>query len=236
MESGLIHYRKSGSKVIPGILCGLLVLLPAGPGQASPRTRLVDDFSSSSSKEVLPHGWDLKENKGKAWVRVESENGNKVLHLIARKSSFRLNKRLAIDIKKYPILTWRWKVMTLPAGGDVRNKSKDDQAAQIYLHFARFPKMINFWDIGYIWDSVTPKGSILPSRQPIGSRVQYIVLQSGSRKLGQWVSERRNVYKDHKRLFGKNPPELMGIALMIDSDNTNSSAECYFDDLAFHQY
>ncbi len=163
------------------------------------------------------------------------ENGNKVLRLLSRQSSFALKKELEIDLKKYPVITWRWKVTRLPKGGDVRRKDKDDQAAQLYLHFAKFPKTVNFWEIGYIWDSLAPKGSMLPSQNIYGSRVQYIVLQSGPQKLGQWVSERRNVYQDHKRLFGKEPPELQGIILMIDSDNTNSSAECYFDDLVFQE-
>ncbi len=222
-------------KLTLGLLsCLLFVLLPS-QARAGGRTILIDNFSAAALGAGQPRGWELKENKGKASIKIESENGNKVLHLVSRQSSFALKKELEIDLKKYPIITWRWKVTRLPKGGDVRRKDKDDQAAQLYLHFAKFPRKINFWEIGYIWDSLTPKGSILPSQNIYGSRVQYIVLQSGPQKLGQWVSERRNVYQDHKKLFGKEPPELQGIILMVDADNTNSSAECYFDDLVFQE-
>lgn len=223
-------------KLAPIILSGLLIMASTAQARSSNILK-IDDFSGTPTGDGVPRGWDLKENEGSAWIRVVSENGNNALHLISNKSSFTLKKELEIDLKKYPIFSWRWKVVTLPRGGDVRNKEKDDQAAQIYLHFAKFPQKLNFWEIGYIWDTLTPQGNMLPSQQPVGSKVQYVVIQSGPQKLGQWITEQRNVYQDHKMLFGEDPTtKLLGIGLMIDSDNTNSSAECYIDDLVFKKY
>ena len=216
---------------VASLLISLSLLFPPAAPARPKKIIVIDDFSSSRPGPGLPKGWDIKENKGKAIVRIERQNGNNFLHLISKRSSFTLNKELDIDLRKYPILSWRWKVLKLPREADVRRKEKDDQAAQIYMHFAKFPRRINFWEIGYIWDTSAPRGSILPSQQLIGDRVQYIVIQSGPAKLGEWISERRNVYQDHKKLFGKEPPALSGIGLMIDSDNTGSSAECYLDDL-----
>jgi MFS superfamily sulfate permease-like transporter len=66
--------------------------------------------------------------------------------------------------------------------------------------FPRFPTLMNSRSMGYIWDSKAPVGSLGTSTAY--SKMKYIVLQSGASKLGQWVSETRNVYEDYKKAFG----------------------------------
>jgi len=117
----------------------------------------------------------------------------------------------------------------LPKDGDVRKKETDDQAAQIYVAFPRFPAKINTRLVGYIWENKTPKDLKVTSQK--SSNTRYIVLQSGAEKLGQWVEEERNVYEDYKALFKDEPPEAGGVTLMIDSDDTHSRAESFFDDI-----
>ncbi|MBI5789825.1 MAG: DUF3047 domain-containing protein [Candidatus Schekmanbacteria bacterium] len=220
------------AKIFRKICLTIFLLNLFNPNHAVAKERiLIDDFSSAAAGTAVPKGWELKENKGKATLRIEEENGNKVLHLLSNKTSFALKKETEYNLEEYPILTWRWRAVTLPKGGDVRKKETDDQAGQIYLYFAGFPKALNFWIIGYIWDSLAPVGGTFPSPQVIGSRTQYQVLQSGTGKLNQWVTERRNLYEDHKKLFGKKPPSLSGIGILIDSNDTNTSAECYIDDI-----
>ena len=47
------------------------------------------------------------------------------------------------------------------------------------------------------------------------------------------MSEKRNVLQDYRDLFGEEPPKVGGVTLMIDSDDTKSTAESYFDVLRF---
>jgi hypothetical protein len=55
-----------------------------------------------------------------------------------------------------------------------------------------------------------------------------IAIGSGRGRAGQWVHERRNIYEDYKRLFGRAPPRAGAIAIMTDSDNTGeNAAACY---------
>ncbi len=214
--------------------CLLLMTLPTQAYAKQPDSVLVDDFSSAKLGAGVPRGWEAKHNTGKTIIKIESENGNKVMRLISDKSSVTVTIPVPISLKEYPILTWRWKVTKLPKGGDLRDKNKDDQAAQLYLHFAKFPEAVNIWELGYLWDGLTPEGSMLCSPQLIGCRVKSIVLRTGPLKLGQWVTERRNVYEDYKKLFkDRDIKAFKGIGLMIDSNDTNSNAECYFDDLVF---
>jgi hypothetical protein len=122
-------------------------------------------------------------------------------------------------------------VAKIPAGGDVRKKNTDDQAAQIYVVFPKFPSQINSRMLGYIWDTGAPAGSEVISAKL--STTRYIVLKSGAGELGKWFSEKRNVYEDYKRLFNEEPPKVGSVALMIDSDDTKTSAESFFGDIYF---
>lgn len=44
--------------------------------------------------------------------------------------------------------------------------------------------------------------------------------------MGRWVKEKRDVFYDYHQLFGEEEknPIATGIAILTDSDNTNSSA------------
>ncbi|MFQ5780105.1 MAG: DUF3047 domain-containing protein, partial [Nitrospiria bacterium] len=163
-----------------------------------------EDFSKGVDEKGLPMGWKLKQWFGKTrTIEIITEKDNHVLHLNSKKESFGVYKEFDFDSKRTPILNWRWKVTRLPHGGDVRIKKKDDQAAQLYVMFPRFPKMINTRMVGYIWETGTPKGERVTSRK--SSKTRYIVLQSGKEHLGKWMTERRNIYEDYKTLFGEEP-------------------------------
>lgn len=203
-----------------------LIIPPAAT--ASPSILFEEHFSEKQNPDGTPSGWDLKQWKGsKPDIHLESENGLTVLHLISVNNSFGVYKEFKFDIREFPILHWRWKVTMLPKDGDVRRKETDDQAAQIYVPFPRFPAWINTRLVGYIWENKTPKGLKVTSQK--SSNTRYIVLESGPEKLGQWVEEERNVYEDYISLFGDEPPRAGGITLMIDSDDTHSRSESFFD-------
>jgi len=59
------------------------------------------------------------------------------------------------------------------------------------------------------------------------------VVESGSAKLNQWVSEERNVYEDYKKAFKEEPPMISGVAIMTDTDNTAESAIAFYGDIIF---
>lgn len=176
-------------------------------------------------------GWQLKEWSGKAKYEVIDTEAGGALHLSSNATSTALYKDARFNIKDLPILHWKWKAAKLPAGADVRKKNADDQAAQVYVVFPRWPEAVNSRLVGYIWDTSAPAGSIVTSTKT--SNVRYIVLRSGEADLGRWLSEQRNVYADYKKLFNEEPPEAGRVSVMIDSDNTKSSAESFVADIYF---
>jgi Protein of unknown function (DUF3047) len=139
-----------------------------------------------------------------------------------------------VDVRQHPILQWRWKVVTLPKGGDARRKQTDDEAAQIYVAFPRFPSAVRSRLIGYIWDTTAPVGAIFPS-QKVGT-VTFVVVRSGEADLGKWLTETRNVFDDYKRIYGEAPKEDAGaVSISINSQNTGSRAESYFGEILFRK-
>lgn len=183
-------------------------------------------------KDLAAAGWQVKEWKGKAdYGLVNTPDAGQVLNLKSKGTSAGLYKEMEMDIKKAPYLNWQWKVTKLPEGGDVRSSSKDDQAAQIYVIFPKFPAMTNSRVLGYIWDSSAPKDSMLTSTK--FSKSKYVVIRSGKDGLGNWFSEKRNVYEDYKALYNEEPPKVGRVSVMIDSDDTKSSAESFFGDIFF---
>ena len=134
--------------------------------------------------------------------------------------------------------------------GDAFEKSGDDFPARLYVTFEYDPAKLSGWEklkyraarllygespplhaLTYVWANSAKPESIIPNAH--SARAVMIVVQSGEARLGQWVDETRDVYKDYKEVFGENPPMLSGVAMMTDSDNTGESAVAYYGDIVF---
>ena len=139
-----------------------------------------------------------------------------------------ISKEIKVDVKQYPILEWKWKVVALPPRGDARKADTDDEAAQIYVTFPASPPTLRSRIIGYIWDSTAAGRGLVPERRR-SARCTSSWSGSGSADLGKWITERRNVLEDFKKIYGEEPDEPAGvITLSINSQNTGSRAESFF--------
>lgn len=218
-------------------LAGLLAALPAALGGialAQPSSVVVENWEKVPvGTKGIPPGW-----QGQKWgdprydFTVVEDGEGKALHLKSADDSSTISKEIKVDVKQYPILEWTWKVVTLPPHGHARKAEADDEAAQLYVTFPRFPSTVRSRIIGYIWDSTEPAGASFQSAKV--SSVHYIVVRSGSADLGRWITERRNVLEDYKKIYGESPSESAGaIALSINSQNTGSRAESFFGKILF---
>jgi hypothetical protein len=181
----------------------------------------------------VPVGWEVTEFAGSdASVELVRSDGHLALRLRSRQSSFAVHRDVVLDLQQYPILSWSWKVVQLPAGGDVREPASNDQAAQVYVVFPRWPSPRTTSDvIGYVWDARAPAGTTLV--YPEAPNVRVVVVESGPERLEQWLQQRRNVAEDYRALFGREPPRAGKVALMIDTNDTRSEAEAMFGELTF---
>src|ERR1700752_751971 len=217
-----------------GLATGLtllaLTLLTSGPlSAADPPTVVVEAWSGQpEGKTGIPDGW-----KGQSWgspkfeFRIVTQAGRKVLQIKSNNDSSTISKEIKVDVKSLPILTWSWQAVTLPKGGDARKLATDDQAAQLYVTFPRFPSQVRSRIISYIWDTTAPEGAVSKSEKT--GLVTYVVVRSGPAELGKWLTETRNVLEDYQKIYGEPPGEEVGaISISIDSNDTRSSAEAYF--------
>ena len=166
-------------------------------------------------------------------LEIVSDNGQPVLHLRSKGDNSTISRDLtgSVDLNETPILEWRWKVITLPTGGNACQKPTDDEAAQVYVAWVRSPEAVRSRIIGYVWDSTAPAGTICKSQKT--ATVTYVVLRSGSDELGKWITERRNVVEDFRRIYGEAPDNPSALSLAIDSDDTRSSAESFIGATVF---
>ena len=224
----------------------------------------ITTFSSSALENGVPPGWNLELRHGKPDIRIERpdlagtsspktrrsfrwgeaqasvQQGNYCLHMASDgESSFGISRNMTVNPKEYPYLNWKWAASRLPDGADVRRRATDDQAAQVYVIFTPtgIPHALTAPLLGYIWDTECPKGTMGRNAHPLAGRVRYIVLRNKSDKLGQWITEKRNIYEDYRRLFkdinGGEPPEVVGVTFFINAHNTKSQAESMICDAYF---
>jgi hypothetical protein len=199
----------------------LAILFLAVPVWAEDRV-VIADFSSGTTA-----GWQLKEKSGKADLAVVKDADVSAVKFHSANTSFSLQKEVHVDLKQFPILTWKWKVTKLPVGGDFRKSTTDDQAAQVFVAFTKFKSIV------YIWDTSAPQGLMEDTTPVPFMHVKVVVVRSGADGTGKWLTETRNVYEDYKKLFGEEPQPVSGMRLQINSQHTGTSAESYFADVVF---
>lgn len=219
------------------LLAVALLTMVVGPLPAadSPTVPVEDWAKQPDGKTGIPDGW-----KGQNWgspkydFRIATQGGRKTIQLKSANDSSTISKEVKVDVKTWPIVQWSWQVVTLPKGGDARKSATDDEAAQIYVTFPRFPSAVRSRIISYIWDTTAPVGSIFKSEKT--GLVTYVVVRSGPADLGKWLTESRNVLEDYKKIYGEAPAEDVGaISIAIDSNDTNSTAESYFGEIFFRK-
>lgn len=176
-------------------------------------------------------GWSVQNWKGISEINIVDTDVGKALHLKSKASSTAIYRDMEFDVSEYRYINWKWKVVSLPKGGDVRKKNADDQAGQLYVIFPKWPTSINSRLLGYIWDTTAPAGLSLTSTKL--STTKYIVVKSGSKGTGVWHQERRNVYEDFQALFGDEKLKAGRVSIMIDSDDTESDAELFITEIYF---
>lgn len=225
----------AGPRSIPRGLVVVLVLFLAAAAAAADFT--VEDWSQQAIGSTgVPAGW-----KSQSWgspkydFTIISNDGTKALHMRSANEGSTIVKDVKgkVDLKETPILEWTWKVITLPKGGNSCKKATDDQAAQVFVAWPRFPEAVRSRVIGYVWDSTQPVGTICRSEK--SGTVTYVVVRSGSSELGRWFTERRNVVEDFRRIYDDAADAPGGVSVAIDSNDTQSNSEAYVGAIHFRR-
>ena len=212
-----------------------LALALAATAWAQGDILLIEDWSTQPvGAKGIPEGW-----KGQNWgspkydFTIVSDDGRKALNMKSVNEGSTVSKEIKgkINLKETPVLEWSWKVTVLPKSADSCHKATDDQAGQVFVVWPRIPEAVRSQIIGYVWDTTLPVGTICKSEKT--GTVTYIVLRSGTADLGKWVTERRNVVDDFKKIYGDVPVDPAAVSIAVDSNDTNSTAEWFMGSILF---
>ena len=212
------------------------MLLVAAPAWASDVIVVEDWADTPVGHKGVPPGWNKQSWGRPAYDFTVTEDGRqRVLQLKSAGDSSNINKdiRGKVKLAETPVLEWSWKVTALPKGADARKGETDDEAGQIYVAWPRTPEALRSRIIGYIWDATAPVGSVIKSEKT--GTVHYVVMRSGPAELGKWITERRDVREDYKRIYGEEPEDPGAVSIGIDSDDVKGTAESYMGRIQFRK-
>ncbi|MDL0432900.1 DUF3047 domain-containing protein [Marinobacter sp. TBZ242] len=209
---------------------------------------LIKGFSAMTS---LEDGWEPLEfpkiDRHSQYQLVD-ESGEQVVKATTDNSASGLIARVSVEPGDSLILRWRWKVSNVYEQGNAREKDGDDYPARIYVAFRFEPEEAGFFErakrkavevmfgeelpgnaLNYIWANQLPVGDMVAN--PFTDTTMMIAVNSGSANTGNWVTVERDIVADYRDAFGRPPPELVGVAIMSDSDNTGESATAWYGDV-----
>lgn len=157
----------------------------------------------------------------RSFVRARADDGATALY-----------HAVEIDLTETPWLEWSWRVDRLPSGtASERSKAGDDYGARIYVVQEGLFGRLTANALNYVWGRRRPVGSRWPNA--FTERAMMFAVASGRERLGEWVTHRRNVRADWQAAFGEKPERIHGIAIMTDSDNTDTRAAARYGTIRF---
>lgn len=231
-----------------GVMLVLLILAGQSPATGAQQ---VLRFSTSTPGTEMPDGWEAQTpapNKPLADIRIVADGGDTVLQIDADHAAGAVEH--ALDLPPETTVSWRWKVDHSVAHADLARKQGDDFAARLYVFFDVPRSSLSLTQriklsmarhfsgrdlptaaLCYVWDNTHAVGTLAANAYYSG--VKLIVLQSGNDHAGQWQSQQRDLAADFRAAFGHPAPRITGVALGVDTDNSEDRAQARFGDLHF---
>jgi len=210
-------------------------------------------FSAGKAGAAMPKGWEsviITEQKKPTEYKLVENDGHVVLSAKADGAATGLAQRIPIDVAKFPIVSWRWKVSRLIATADNSQASQEDSPVRLVFEFDGDKKKLSFSEraafslaetisgrespyatLMYIWSNKVPVGTVIPN--PRTNRVKMVVASSGAAGVGAWQSLTRNLRDDYKRAFGEEPGKMTAYGVLTDTDNTGESVQAWYGDIVF---
>jgi hypothetical protein len=172
---------------------------------AQNQSLVLENFQAKEA-DGFPSNWEHEnqrsQSKGRDAYKVQAENG--VNFLAAKDAGQRIKKKkIDWDPKAFPVLTWRWRLQ--------KATMDNEPIAAIYASLDTDLMFIPVFT-KYVWSATKPEGTFTEGGMFSGSE---IVVQSGTKDVGQWFEERVNVYEDFKRIHQHEPaPKAWGISII----------------------
>lgn len=174
-------------------------------------------------------GWKEKSFKGNTEYKFIQDHGKTILHAESKASASGLFYEKEIDLLKTPIINWQWKIDKIVKDVNETTKQGDDYPARVYVIFSGG---LFFWRtraINYVWSNNQTVGATWKNAYTDNARM--IAVRAGEQQIDKWISEKRNIREDYKKLFGEDIETADAIAIMTDTDNSGGHAIANYGDI-----
>lgn len=199
----------------------------------------------STPRPAVP--WEPFSFPGKRYAAFESVQvaGRPALQVRAKNSLSILRQRFEPSLPFVGRLSFSWRVDGLPEDADLSQSSQADSAVRVVLAFDgdrsrwtarnhRLSEMsrlltgeeLPYASLVYVWSAKHAPGTVVVN--PRTDRIRKLVLDSDLATVGQWRDHVRDVRADFRLAFGEEPGPLRLVALMTDTDNTESELTAWY--------
>ena len=210
------------------------LLLFSSTIQAAPAKERID-FRNAAQDGKAVTGWTYK---GKfatddAEFSIKTVDGVKVLRMVSKKGTGSLLYDISkIDLKKYPYMSWKWRVDRLPANADGDDPDRDDQAIGIYVGSG---STFSQESVALRWETKTRKGKTGFVKYGMGAvKVHWRCVRNEKDGLKRWYVDECNIYEELKKIFdGKVPTENLAITISANSQYTGTSSDASLEYIEF---
>lgn len=161
-----------------------------------------------------------------------SDAGGTVLEAVAEGASSGLFRELDVDLGSTPVLRWSWSIEAPVAVDDVRTRAGDDFAARVYVVFSGGMAFWRTTSLVYVWaDENAPEGFW---KNPFTDNARMLAVNRGAAD-GGWASVRRDIVDDYRAAFEAEPPPVVAVAIMTDTDQTGVRAVARYGAIRFEE-
>ena len=175
--------------------------------------------SSVTAERLELSGWEKISFAGKTEITATKSQ----IHIVSNDSATAYYYKFPEPLRSPFSLSWRWRVSEF-TDSNPEDKEHDDYAARVYVVFDNFwnSRALNYVAIDSLSDKkswVNPFSSnslMIPRKVVIGDK---------------WQQESALPWEDYARLFGREPTQVLGIAVMSDTDNTHGAVEAWYKDI-----
>jgi len=208
-------------------------------------------FSAETPRDGMPNGWNfyrIAPYKKNTVYRLETYQGKTVLSANSKTSASGLAVKLRPRQANNLWLQWEWKALGALPDADNAESYQDDAPLRILVAFDGNKSKLSLKEkmtfemanlisgqempyatLMYIWSGKSPIDTVITNAHT--SRIKMIVVDSGWENLGNWHKHQRDLAADYRHVYGEAPGEVIGIALLTDTDNTKSETRAIYGDI-----
>jgi hypothetical protein len=200
----------------------------------------VTDFTGEELAKGEPIGWKThkgicREIRNRVMPRIIETEGRTALYIHAHDNGSIIFKPMRLDPKKYPLLSWNWKVSNILPKSREKEIGGDDYPAAVCVVYGK-----TFLSIPYRYRIlIYVHGNTLPAGErfenPCEKKARMIVVQSGEKDVNTWQAHKVNHYQDYLQEFGEEPPGIIYVGIQTNADRTHGEVEAWYSDIRLNK-